>query len=95
MNKVTIKAYAVSHKLSIFNVMKMVKSGKLKSEVTEKEGKEVTYILMDNQTEEEVKAEIIPLTQKQEAQILLEMKALRQEVSILKKEIAEIKKNLK
>ena len=95
MNKVTIKAYAVSHKLSIFNVMKMVKSGKLKSEVKEVEGKEVTYILIDNQIEEEVKAEIIPLTQKQEAQIMLEMKALRQEVSILKKEIAEIKKNLK
>ena len=94
MNKVTIKAYAVSHKLSIFNVMKMVKSGKLKSEVTEEEGKEVTYILINDETEEEVKAETIPLSQKQEAQILLEMKALRKEVSILKREIAEIKERL-
>ena len=42
MQKITIKAYAVKHKLSIFNVMKMVKSGKLKIEIAEENGKEIT-----------------------------------------------------
>ena len=33
MERIGIKAYAVKHKLSIFNVMKMIKSGKVKSEI--------------------------------------------------------------
>ena len=58
MEKITIKAYAVKHKLSIFNVMKMVKSGKLKdNRIEEEEGKEKTYILLDDMIEEEVKKE--------------------------------------
>jgi len=43
----TIKNYAVRSKLSIFNVVKMIKSGALKSEVVEEDGKEVTYILAE------------------------------------------------
>ena len=45
MEKMTLKQYAVKHKLSLFNVVKMVKSGKLQSETVEENGKEVTYIL--------------------------------------------------
>ena len=54
MDKITMKAYALSHKLSMFNVIKMLKSGKLKTEVIEMEGKKSTYILLDEQIEEEI-----------------------------------------
>jgi len=47
MERMTIKNYATRNKLSIFNVVKMVKSGALKSEVVEENGKEVTYILAE------------------------------------------------
>ena len=60
MKKLTMKAYAVKHKLSIFNVIKMLKSGKLKSMIEEEEGKEITYILLDNEIEKEIKEKIIP-----------------------------------
>ena len=47
MGKMTLKQYAVKSKLSLFNVVKMVKSGELKSETVEEDGKEVTYVLVD------------------------------------------------
>jgi len=92
MKKVTIKEYAVSHKLSIFNVVKMVKSGKLKSKVIEESGKEVTYIVLDESNEENIKSQIIPLHEKKEAQLRLEVEAVKKELRLLKKEIEEIKK---
>jgi len=47
MQKMTLKQYAAKHKMSLFNVVKMVKSGALKSESVEENGKEVTYVLVD------------------------------------------------
>jgi len=48
MERMTLKKYAVKSKLSLFNVVKMVKSGELKSEMVEENGKEVTYVLVDD-----------------------------------------------
>ena len=48
MERMTLKKYAVKSKLSLFNVVKMVKSGELKSETVEENGKEVTYVLVDD-----------------------------------------------
>ena len=47
MQKMTLKQYATKQKMSLFNVVKMVKSGVLKSETVEENGKEVTYVLVD------------------------------------------------
>jgi len=94
MQKVTIKAYAVKHKLSIFNVMKMIKSGKLKSEIVEENGKEVTYIRLDEATEVEIKAGIVTIEKKGEAKLREEMKMLSNEVELLRAEIAVLKKKL-
>jgi len=93
MKKVTIKAYAVKHKLSIFNVMKMVKSGKLKSEVLEEEGKEVTYILLDDAIEEEIKKGIVTIEKKGEAKLREEVKMLRDEVKLLRAELEIVKRS--
>ena len=51
MERITIKAYAIKHKLSVFNVMKMLKSGKVESEVSNEDGRDVTYILFDEERE--------------------------------------------
>ena len=94
IKKVTIKAYAVSHKLSIFNVMKMVKSDKLKSEVIEEKGKEIIYILLDEAIEAEVKKGIISIEKKGEEKLQEEMKILTDEVKLLRAEIEVLKKKL-
>jgi len=92
MEKITIKAYAVKHKLSIFNVMKMVKSGKLKTTVEEENSKEVTYILLDDKIEEEVEKSIVPMSERESATIKKELKQLRIEIVALKNDIALLKK---
>ncbi|HFQ61277.1 MAG TPA: DUF2101 domain-containing protein [Epsilonproteobacteria bacterium] len=92
MQKVTIKAYAVSHKLSIFNVMKMVKSRKLKSEMVEENGKEVHYIILDDDIETEVKEGIVTIEKRGEAKLHEEMKILTNEVALLRAEIERLKK---
>jgi len=94
MQKVTIKAYAVKHKLSIFNVMKMVKAATLKSEVVEIDGKETTYILLDENTEAEVKKNIIPIEESSDIKLKNEVYTLKNEVELLRKEIEEMKKLL-
>jgi hypothetical protein len=92
MEKITIKAYAVKHKLSIFNVMKMVKSGKLKTIIEDEEGKEKTYILLDDRIEEEVKKSIVPLSERESATIKEELKQLREEIMKLKNDIEVLNK---
>ncbi len=91
MERITIKSYAVKHKLSIFNVMKMVKSGKLQSEVVEEKGRDVTYILLDEKTEAEVQKSIITVENRVEIQLQEEIKLLSNEVKLLRAEIEALK----
>jgi citrate lyase gamma subunit len=95
MEKVRIKSYAITHKLSIFNVMKMVKSGKLKSEIIEENGKEITYILLDEITELEVKKGIVSVEKKGVERLKIEMKLLNDEVKLLRAEIEILKNKIK
>ena len=94
MERITIKAYAVKHKLSIFNVMKMLKSGKVKSEVFNEKGREVTYILFDEETEKEIREQIVPMAKKDDLMLHEEIKFLRKEIQLLKEDVAELKKKL-
>jgi polyhydroxyalkanoate synthesis regulator phasin len=94
MEKVTIKAYAVKHKLSIFNVMKMVKSGKLESDIVEEDGKEKIYIILNEATEKEIKEQIVPIERKEEMMFKEEVKLLRKEVQLLRKEIEDLKQKM-
>jgi len=89
MQKLTIKAYAVKHKLSIFNVMKMVKSDKLKIEM-----KEITYILLDETIEKEIVDSIVPAEEKEEFTLKNIVKELQKEVKLLREEIEVLKKRL-
>jgi len=94
MQKITIKAYAVKHKLSIFNVMKMVKSGKLKTEIVEENEKEVTYILLDEAIEKEIQNSIVPIEEQEELTLREIVKVLQKEVKLLREEIEVLKKRL-
>ena len=94
MERMSIKAYAVKHQLSMFNVMKMIKSGKVKSEIFQEKGRDVTYILYDEQSENKIKEQIIPIENKQEVQVLEILRILTQEVQALRKEIEELKEKL-
>ncbi|MEA1879481.1 MAG: hypothetical protein U9N11_02385, partial [Campylobacterota bacterium] len=79
-------------KLSIFNVMKMVKSKKLKSMEIEEEGKKNIYIILDTETEKEVENSIVYNHDKKDNQSEIEL--LKKEVVLLKEEIEEIKRHL-
>ena len=94
MQKLTIKAYAVKHKLSIFNVMKMVKSGKLKTEIVEENEKEITYILLDETIEKEIESSIVPVEKQEEFTLREIVKVLQKEVKLLREEIEVLKKKL-
>jgi len=60
MKLLSIKEYAVSHKLSIYNVVKMTKNGQLQTQTEKIEGKDEVFICVDEI--EEVK----PVQQEQE-----------------------------
>ncbi len=85
MEKLTIREYAIKYKLSTFNVVKMTRSGELKTESIEKDGKEVVYICIDEVVEKEVSEKI---EKKHES------RGLRAENLMLKKEIVRLKEEL-
>jgi len=47
MKTMSIKAYAVANKISIYNVVKMTKNGSLKTEIKKVDGKDEVFILLD------------------------------------------------
>ena len=54
----------------------------------------MTYILYDEQSENKIKEQIIPIENKQEVQVLEILRILTQEVQALRKEIEELKEKL-
>ena len=86
MKKLTLRAYAKLHKLSYFNVMKMAKNGDVKSVIEEVDGKEVQYIVVEEEQEKRVSENIIETS----AQKL----TLKEENELLKKEIERLKAEL-
>ena len=86
MRHVSLREYSKLHKLSYFNVMKMVKNGDVKSEIVHENGKDVSYILIDEEQERKVTEAII----KTSSQTL----SLEDENRLLEKEIARLKAEL-
>ena len=91
MEKLTIKAYAAKHKLSIFNVVKMTKSGELPTQTEVENGKEVVYILIDDDVENKVKKGIVKESNKEPYSLRKENERLKKEIEKLKEEIAALK----
>ena len=91
MEKISIKAYAARHKLSIFNVVKMTKSGQLPTETVKENGKEAVYILLDSDVEKRVEKAIIKEESKVPYSLKKENERLKKEIKELKEEIARLK----
>lgn len=94
MEKISIKAYAVKHKLSIFNVVKMSKSGQIPTETVVENGKDVVYILIDEDVEHEVQKSIVPKESQEPYSLRKENARLKKEIETLKEEIAALKKSV-
>ena len=86
MKKVTLRAYAKLHKLSYFNVMKMVKGGDVKSIIETVDGKEVEFVLVEEEQEKRVSENIIETSSQK--------LTLQEENTLLKKEIERLKAEL-
>ena len=86
MKKVTLREYAKLHKLSYFNVMKMAKSGDVKSVVEQIDGKEVQFILVEEEQEKRVSESIIETS--------VPKLTLKEENALLKKEVERLRKAL-
>jgi len=89
-----MKAYAVKYKLSLFNVVKLVKSGKLKSETVMEEGREKVYVIMDDHGisgEKEVKT---GMQHAGEEGLEVRVIQLESEVQRLRREMDALKKDL-
>ena len=95
MQKLTPKAYAIQQKMSLFHVIKAIKSGKLESEVVTEEGKEVTYVLLDEKTPQPTQEPTQKQTSPEIATMKREIATLQKELLTLKREMIEMKKSLK
>jgi len=76
MEKITLKAYAIKHKMSMFQVVKLVKSGKVKSETIEEEEEK------KEEREENSKSLLQRMSHLEEALALL-----KKEIEVLKKQL--------
>lgn len=85
MEKLSIREYATKHKLSTFNVMKMTKSGELKTEIITEDGKETVLIMIEEVVEEKISQTI---------EKKYEPRSLKVENMLLKKEIVQLKEEL-
>ena len=94
MDKISIKAYAKKHKLSIFNVVKMTKSGQIPTETIVEEGKDVIYVLIDDVVEKEIKSSIVSIEEQEELTLKEIVKNLQKEMKMLSEEIEVLKKKI-
>jgi cell division protein FtsB len=94
MEKMSLKAYAVKHKLSLFNVVKMTKLGQVPTETVQENGKDVLYILIDEEVEKKVTQSIVPAESKAPYSLRKENERLKKEIEKLKEEIITLKKRV-
>jgi len=91
MEKISIKSYAVKHKLSIYNVVKMIKLGEIATETVLENAKDVVYVLIDKEVENEVKKAIVTDGEKEPHSLKKENARLKKEIEKLKEEITTLK----
>lgn len=90
MERVTLKKYARDHKVSLFNVVKMVKSGELPSETVDEDGKEVTYVLVE-QSGKEKKIQKCDQSETDGTGVEERMAKLEKEMALLRRELDALK----
>jgi len=91
MEKRTLKAYAIKHKMSIFQVVKMVKNGQLKSETVEEKGGNVVYILEEQERPSEMVHPSKGRGEEKMNPLALRISILENEMALLRKEFDALK----
>ncbi|MBD3789120.1 MAG: hypothetical protein IE885_01920 [Campylobacterales bacterium] len=91
MQKMTIKEYAQKHKLSIFNVVKMTRSGELETQTVNENGKDIIFIIVKNENTINIKESQVSDTTEPYS-LRKENERLKAEILQLKEEIKELKK---
>jgi len=91
MGKITLKAYAVKHKMSMFQVVKLVKSSQLKSETVEEEGGNVVYIIEEKERIHNVIDGSKKRESEQDEPLAVRVSALENELALLRKEFDALK----
>ena len=94
MEKMSLKSYAVKHKLSLFNVVKMTKTDQVPTETVHENGKDVVYILIDEDIEKKVTQTIVSAENKAPYSVRKENERLKKEIEELKEEIVALKKRV-
>ncbi len=97
MERISVKEYARKHKLSLFQVIKKINSGELRSESVEENGSRVQYILLDQDREAPAESETAAKESENaarrvnpnEERLLLEVQSLRAELRALRKIVEE------
>jgi len=86
MEKVNLREYAKRKKLSYFTVMKLVRNGEVKSATVHENGKDVPYIIIDDEVKKEVDSKIA----KKDCQKM----TIEEENALLKQEVIKLKEAL-
>ena len=94
MQLLTAKEYATKNKISIFNVMKMIKSQQLKTIIKEEDGKEMVYILLDNSNSSQVQDTTIQEDNSKQTPLQDEITQLKGEVTKLNNEVKKLRSEL-
>ncbi len=90
MERLTARQYAKKHKISIYNAIKLARTGQVPSETVEENGKEVLYLLEQAETPQTAAPEPEPKLTPEE-----EIKMLREENQRLNEELAQCRKKAK
>ncbi len=91
MKPMSIKEYAIAHKISIYNVVKMTKNGTLKTETKKVDGKDETFIIESDDT---IVEGSIPLEEDKRGGYEKAYFELKEEYEKLKIKYADLQKKL-
>ena len=94
MQLLTAKEYVTKNKISIFNVMKMIKSQQLKTIIKEEDGKEMVYILLDNSNSSQVQDTTIQEDNSKQTPLQDEITQFKGEVTKLNNEVKKLRSEL-
>jgi hypothetical protein len=87
MERLTVRQYAKKKKLSIYNVIKLARTGQIKSESVAENGKEVLYIL-DEEVDEKPRESGLQTPKTPEEEIVM----LKARIKKLEEELAKCKR---
>jgi len=99
MKKISAREYATKHRLSLYQVIKEIQSGKLKGEAVEENGRNIQYVFVSDdpaapspQGSSRPASGETPPADVPNSLLLRELKQLRREIELLRREIHAMKR---